>query len=206
MLYILLLYYIYYYVMYNYIYIICVYIYIYKTHLYGIQKDGTDEPICRAEMEMHTQRRTSAREPSKCLNGQSNRERLAKQATLRLISPQRLRKKTDRAITPLAGAVCVPAHSVLPGSLQPKWLHHLHSQPTLEQNCHRQKKKKQVLHLCLWGCFGHVQLFVTLCTVAYHASLSGGFSRQEYQRELANTACHTLLEHCISCHPSHQLP
>ena len=25
-------------------------------HTYGIQKDGTDEPICRAAMEMQTQR------------------------------------------------------------------------------------------------------------------------------------------------------
>ena len=120
-------------------------------------------------MEMHTQKRTSAREPSKCLNGQSNRERLAKQATLRLISHQRLRKKTDRAITPLAGAVCVPVHSVLPGSLQPKWLHHLHSQPTLEQNCHRQKKEKTSfasMHLgLLWSC-------PTLCDPG-HCSLPG---------------------------------
>ena len=26
------------------------------THIYGIQKDGTDEPICRARMEIPTQR------------------------------------------------------------------------------------------------------------------------------------------------------
>ena len=25
------------------------------THLYGIQKDGTDEPICRIAKEMHTE-------------------------------------------------------------------------------------------------------------------------------------------------------
>ena len=34
----------------------------------------------------------------------------------------------------------------------------------------------------------------------------GGFSRQEYWSELANTGCHTLLEHYISCCPSCQLP
>ena len=34
----------------------------------------------------------------------------------------------------------------------------------------------------------------------------GGFSRQEYWSELANTGCHTLLEHYISCCPSRQLP
>jgi len=31
-------------------------------------------------------------------------------------------------------------------------------------------------------------------------------SRQEYWSVLANTGCHTLLEHCISCCPSRQLP
>ena len=45
-----------------------------------------------------------------------------------------------------------------------------------------------------------------LCTVACQASLSGGFSRQEYWSVLANTGCHTLLEHYISCCPSCQLP
>ena len=34
----------------------------------------------------------------------------------------------------------------------------------------------------------------------------GGFSRQEYWSVWANTGCHTLLEHYISCCPSHQLP
>ena len=33
-----------------------------------------------------------------------------------------------------------------------------------------------------------------------------GFSRQEYWSVLANTGCHTLLEHYISCCPSHQSP
>ena len=37
--------------------------------------------------------------------------------------------------------------------------------------------------------------------------LSGrGFSRQDYCSVLANTGCHTLLEHCISCCPSCQHP
>ena len=34
----------------------------------------------------------------------------------------------------------------------------------------------------------------------------GGFSRQEYWSVWDNTGCHTLLEHYISCCPSHQLP
>ena len=33
-----------------------------------------------------------------------------------------------------------------------------------------------------------------------------GFSRQEYWSLLTNTGCHTLLEHYISCCPSHQHP
>ena len=33
----------------------------------------------------------------------------------------------------------------------------------------------------------------------------GGFSRQEYWSVLANTGCHILLEHCISCCPRCQL-
>ena len=34
----------------------------------------------------------------------------------------------------------------------------------------------------------------------------GGFSKQEYWRPLANTSCHTLQEHYISCCPSCQFP
>ena len=36
------------------------------------------------------------------------------------------------------------------------------------------------LHLCMLSCFSCVQLFVTLWTIACQASLSMGFSRQEY--------------------------
>ena len=46
----------------------------------------------------------------------------------------------------------------------------------------------------------------TLWTVACQSSLSGGLARKEYWSVLANTGCHTLLEHCISCCPSLQLP
>ena len=53
---------------------------------------------------------------------------------------KRLKKDSERTITPAAEAVCVPAHLVLPGSPQPKQLHHLHTQLSLGQSCHRQKK------------------------------------------------------------------
>ena len=70
-------------------------------------------------------------------------------------------------------AVHVPEHLVPPGSPQAKQLCHLHAKLSLRHSCHRQKK---VLHLCVQGCFGHVQLFATLYTVACQASLSGGSS------------------------------
>ena len=92
-----------------------------------------------------------------------------------------------------------------PGSPQAKQLGHLHAQLSLGQSCHRQKKSCAYAHA--QGCFGSVRLFVTLWTVACQASLSGtGFSRQEYWSVWVNTGCHILLEHYISCCPSHQLP
>ena len=63
------------------------------------------------------QRRTQAIEPSKCLNGQSYREWLDKEAVL---SPatRGLKKDSDSTINPVGEAVCVLAHLVLPGSWQ----------------------------------------------------------------------------------------
>ena len=40
------------------------------------------------------------------------------------------------------------------------------------------------MHRCMLGRFSHVQLFMTLWTVACQAPLSKGFSRQEYQSGL----------------------
>ena len=46
--------------------------------IYGIQKDGTDEPICRAAMEMQTQRTDlwtwEGQEGKGGMNGESNTE------------------------------------------------------------------------------------------------------------------------------------
>ena len=42
----------------------------------------------------------------------------------------------------------------------------------------------QRICVCVLSHFGHVWLFVTLWIAAYHASLSVGFSRQEYWNEL----------------------
>ena len=125
------------------------------------------------------------------------------QKGLLIVSYQRLKKDTNRTIIPAVEAVHVPTHLAPPRSLQPKQLHHLHTQHSLGQSCHKQKK---FLHLCMQGHFSCVQLFVALWTVACQACLSREFSREEYWRVLANTGYHTLLEHSISCCPTCQLP
>ena len=43
----------------------------------------------------------------------------------------------------------------------------------------------EAFHVCMLSCFSHVLLFVTLWTVAWQASLTMGFSRQEYYNELS---------------------
>ena len=54
-------------------------------------------------------------------------------------------------------------------------------------NLHLKKRAKYIkwiinecLCVCMLSCFGFVQLFATLWTVAHRAPLSMGFSRQEY--------------------------
>ena len=114
------------------------------------------------------------------------------------------KKDSDRAITSAAEAVHVPAHLVLPGSSQAKQLCHLHAQLLLGQSCHKQKKEI-LASMCtgsLWSC-----LTLQPCR-RWPARLlcqGEGFSRQEYWSLLANTGCHTLLEHYISCCPGCQL-
>ena len=77
---------------------------------------------------------------------------------LQLQEAQKKKKRDpDRAITPVAEAVHVPAQLVLPGSPQAKKLcRSTFSEAELPQ------AKKRVLCLCTQGCFSHVQLFVTL--------------------------------------------
>ena len=139
-------------------------------------------------------------EPSKYQNGQSYRERLAKE-TFWSPATKGLKKDSDRALTPAVEAVCVPEHLALPGSLQAKQLCHLHAQFSLGWSCHRQKscvyahRVASVMSSFLWS-----------CRLACQSSLSGEFTRQEYGSALTNTSCHTLLEHCISRCPSRRLP
>ena len=61
------------------------------------------------------------------------------QRGLLIVGYKRLKKDSDRAITPAAEVVHVLAHLVLPGSLQAKQLRQLHPQLSLGQSCHRQK-------------------------------------------------------------------
>ena len=62
------------------------------------------------------------------------------QRGLLIASSKRLKKNSDRAITPAVEPACVPEHSALPGYPQVKQLRHLHAQLSLGQSCHRQKK------------------------------------------------------------------
>ena len=91
----------------------------------------------------------------KCLNGRSYGERLGKES-FQSPATRGSKKDSDRATTPVAEAVRVPAHLVPPGSLQAKQLCHLHVQLSLGQSCHRQKNLVSMHAGSLWSC-------LTLC-------------------------------------------
>ena len=114
------------------------------------------------------------------------------------------KKDNDRAITPVVEAVRVLVHSTSPGSLQAKQLCHLHAQLSLEQSCNRRKRCCVYTHRVT----SVVSYSLQPCRLwpARFLCQRGGFSRQEYWSILADSVCHTLLEHCISCCPSCQLP
>ena len=92
---------------------------------------------------------------------------------------------TGAAGVPTTQAAAPPSHAALTGAELPQ--------------------RKEALHLRTRGHFGCVQLLQP-CELWPARLLSVGFSSQEYWSLLANTGFHTLLEHCISCCPSHQLP
>ena len=103
------------------------------------------------------QRTSQAREPFNCLNGQSYREILAKEAFW-LPATRGSKKDSDRAITP-AWRQSVSLHT---------WHHQSPCKPsnctTFMLNSHwgRAATGKNVLHLCTQGRFGSVQLFAAL--------------------------------------------
>ena len=71
---------------------------------------------------------------------QAELQRKTGQRGFLITSYKTLKKRLTRAITPVVEAVCVPAHLVMPGSLQAQQLLHLHTQFSLRKSCHRQKK------------------------------------------------------------------
>ena len=77
------------------------------------------------------------------------------QIALLITSYKKLEKDSHMAITPVAEAVCVPAHLAPPGSLQAKQLRHLHAQLSLGL-CHRGKSLVSI-HM------GSLLLCLTLC-------------------------------------------
>ena len=158
-----------------------------------------EAPLCAWRTKQ--QRRALAREPSKRLNGRRFGDRLAKEAFW-WPATRGSKKDSDRARIPAVEAVRVPAPLAPPGSPQAKQLHHLHAQPSLGQSCHGQRSLVSVCAGSLWSC-------PALCQPVDYVlpgSSVRGFSRQEYWSVLASTGCHVLLEHCISCCPSRQLP
>ena len=96
------------------------------------------------------QRRTQAREPSKCLKGRGYAERLA----ILVTSYERLKRDTDRAMTPAAGAVGVP-HAWCPnGPHKPRG----RATFTLSSHWDADVTGKKLLCLYVQGCVGRVQL------------------------------------------------
>ena len=130
-------------------------------------------------------------------------QRITRHRSLLMQATRGWKKDSDRAMTPAAEAVRVPAHLVLPGSPQVKKLYHIHDQLSLGKSC--KKEMQKVLHLCVQGRFSSVQLFST-CTLwpAMLLCQEELFSGQEYWSLFVSTGCQTLLEHYISCCPSHQ--
>ena len=141
-----------------------------------------------------------ARELSKCLKGWRYRERPAKKPSdHQLQEGPKKTKDSDRAITPVVEAVHVPGRWTCQCPCKPS------SCATCMFNPHWGRAatgKKERIASTHEGHFNRVQLFATPWIVAYQASLSGGFPRQEYWSILANTGCHTLPQHYISCCPS----
>ena len=62
------------------------------------------------------------------------------------------------------------------------------------------------MHVGMLGCFSHVQLFETLCTVAIQAPLFLGSSRQEYQSRLLCPLSYSQLPVLFSLVLYSQLP
>ena len=109
----------------------------------------------------------------------------------RLIEPQLLWQRQSMS----------PAHLAPPGSLQAKQLAAFMLSPHWGRVATGKKSLASMHAGSLRSCLA---LFDSV-----NCGLPGfsvrEFSRQECWSVLANTGCHTLLEHCISCCPRHRL-
>ena len=142
------------------------------------------------------------RAPSKCLNGAELWRKMSQRGLL-VASYKRLEKDSDRAIPPVAEAVRVPAHLAPPESPQAKQLRHLHTQLSLGQSCHRQKKSCICVHRVASVLSNTLQpcgLWPTrlLC--------QGGSPTKNTGAYWPILVAIPFLEHYISCSPSRQLP
>ena len=81
-------------------------------------------------------------------------------------------------MTPSVEAVSVSEHLALPGSPQAKQLHHLHTQLSLGQSCHRQKNFCSYVHRV-------TSVVSDLCGLVDYSLL--GFSVREKSSPVKNT-------------------
>ena len=103
-----------------------------------------------------------AREPSKCLNGQSYGERLAKEAFCSSAT-RGSKKDSDRAITPVAEAVHVPAHWSCQGPCKPS------SCATFMINSHWGKTATGKKKSCVYTC--RVTSVISIYTMEYYSAI-----------------------------------
>ena len=95
-----------------------------------------------------------AREPSAWTGRAMEIDRLKRPSDRQLQETQT--KTLIEPTIPALEAVCVPARLASPGSPQVKQMHHLRSQLSLWQSCHRQKSLESMHAGSLWSC-------LTLC-------------------------------------------
>ena len=92
----------------------------------------------------------------------------------------------------MAGIARVPfIQATVPSMHDPHW----------DRVARGNKKKKKILHEYVWSFFGRVQLFGILWVIACGLL----YPRDPPGKKNSGVGCHVLLEHQISCCPSHHL-
>ena len=149
--------------------------------------------------------RPQAREPAKCLNGRSCssvEKQEPKRPSCRQL--QEARNKLWWGHNSCGGGSLCPC--MLGAASGPRAKHqcHLHTPLSLGQICHRQEES------CVyaWRVTSVVSYSLRPCRLWPVRLLCWGreFSRQENRSVLANSGCHTLLDHFFPCCPSSQPP